>query len=504
MSTTDPEITELLEMCYPSTGVFAKTFMPEAFRSNMSSLHKQMLAAIDGPHKKIAIAAPRGLGKTSTVRAYVMKSILYRDYEFVSYVSNGETVAMLQTENIKAELRSNQQIRKIFGDIAINTDDEGGISSFSKHGWTAFGNTYVIPRGAGQQVRGLLYKSYRPQLIVVDDLEDKETIGNLENRNKLKEWFHSDLEKSVDRYSKKWRIIYIDTLKHGDALLQELLDDPEWHGIRLDLCDDDYNSNVPELFTNDELKIELESHREKGLLHVFYMEYRNLPTSPEIMSFKDSYFKYFDEASLATRKLETVIIMDPAKTAEHHSADTAIVAVSFDLKNGEIFVRDIVRGKMLPDVMYDELFAMRERFNVRSVGIEVTGLNEFIKQPIINEISRRPPGDAFEPVWLHARGGSAEGEKGKTLRIKSLLPYYRRGFIYHNKANCGPLESQLLQFPRGKLLDVADATAYVLEMMSIGDRYFDYPGETPEEIEEEYDDIDYEPALDYSENWLRI
>lgn len=497
----DQELDATLRMCYQHTGIFGKTFQPDAYTASFSPLHKAILEALDGGKRKIAIAAPRGLGKTTMAKTHVMKSILYRDYEFISYVSNSETVAEMQTENIKRELRTNREIKRIFGDVAINTDDPEVDDTFSKRSWVAFGNTFVIPRGAGQQVRGLLYKNYRPQLIIVDDLEKREELENPENRRKLKEWFHSDLEKSVDRYSDKWRIIYIDTLKHHDSLLQELLDSSDWHGIRLDLCDDEYNSLVPDLISTEELKAEAEAHKEKGMLDVFYMEYRNMPVAKETVAFKTEYFKYYSENDLDQKNLESMVIVDPAKTPSIHSADSAIVGISIDYKSGSIYIRDIVHGKMYPDQIYDEMFAMRKRLNAHVVGIEVTGLEEFIRQPILNEMQKRGPMDSFEPVWLKARGGS-EGEKGKILRISSLVPYYRQGYIYHNKANCAVLESQLFSFRRSALLDVADATAYVIEMLELGNRYFQSPEESLEDSEKEFELLEYEPAL--GSEWQRV
>ena len=484
----------LLEMCYTDTGMFAKAFIPEGFSAPYSVLNRQMIAAIDSPHQKIVIAAPRGIGKTTTVLAYMMKGILYRDFQFGLYISKSEKSAVLQTENMKRELKSNPDIRRIFGDIALATDDPDADPDFAKLGWTAFGNTYILPRGSGQQVRGLRYKYSRPDLIVVDDLEDREEMMNPETRLKIKEWFHADLEKCIDRYNNKYKVIYIDTLKHSDSLLQELLDSPDWVSLRLDLCDDEYNSMAPELFSTAELKREAEAHRNRGQLHIFFMEYRNLPTSPEISSFKQAYFKYYEEAALDKTGLENMVLVDLAKTIEIQNAETALVGIGFDAKSGAIYIRDVVHGHLLPDQIYDEMFAMRRRLNARVVGIEITGLNEFIKQPILNEIRRRGPAEMFEPVWLAARGGDKE-QSGKLKRIGSLLPYYRQGFIYHNKTACMALEAQLLAFPRGKLVDVADATAYLVEMLYSGNRYFHGPTADPELPADLYADIDYEPAL---------
>ena len=485
---------ETLELCYKHSSVFNKTFLPDAFNTEYSILHKQILAAIDSGQQKVVIAAPRGLGKTTMAKALVTKAILFREYEFISYVSNSETVAEMQTENIKRELRSNREIKKVFGDIAINVDDPEIDNTFSKRSWVAFGNTFVIPRGAGQQVRGLLFKNYRPQLIIVDDLEKRDEMENPENRRKVKEWFRADLEKSVDRYSKKWRLLYIDTLKHHDSLMQELLDSSDWFTLRLELCDDEYNSYVPAYMSTEEIKAEAEAHRKIGQLDVFYMEYRNLPVSKEDQSFKSEYFRYYDERDLDHKNIENIIIGDPAKTATMQSADSAIVGIGVNYHTGQIYIRDIVHGKMLPDQFYDELFAMRSRLKAHVIGVEVTGLEEFIRQPIENEMQKRGPADTCELVWLKARGG-ADGEKGKILRIRSLVSYYRQGHVFHNPANCTVLETQLTTFPRSKLIDVADATAYIIEMLELGNRYFQSPEEDLADIVDEYEELEYEPAL---------
>jgi hypothetical protein len=46
---------------------------------------------------------------------------------------------------------------------------------------------------------------------------------------------------------------------------------------------------------------------------------------------------------------------------------------------------------------------------------------------------------------------------------------------------CGPIEAQLLSFPRCKRFDAIDAEAYVVELLEHGERYF-------------YSDSDDEPS----------
>ena len=121
-----------------------------------------------------------------------------------------------------------------------------------------------------------------------------------------------------------------------------------------------------------------------------------------------------------------------------------------------------------------------------------SSLEEFIKQPFLNEMNRR--GRFYEFVWLKARGGQNQ-QKGKEGRVAALAPFYRQGFVYHNRQCCADLEAQLLSFPKSRLWDIMDALAYIVEMMEMGGRYFQPPEEL-DDSEAEYDELDYEPAMD--------
>jgi hypothetical protein len=148
--------------------------------------------------------------------------------------------------------------------------------------------------------------------------------------------------------------------------------------------------------------------------------------------------------------------------------------------------------------MYDAMFDMGIRLGAKVLGVEETGLAEFIKQPIKNEMFKRScngKGAFFELIWLKARGGQ-KGEKGKVLRIKELVPYYRQGYMYHNKrcVNTKKLESQLLMFPRSKLWDCMDCLAYIIEMLELGERYF-IPQQNMQDVEAEFDELEYEEPM---------
>ena len=504
---SDREIRDLLIECMRSTRLTAQVFFPERFSSPFAAnIHDIIFDMIDSEERKIAIAAPRGFGKTSIVGlALTARSILFRLSQFVLYVSKSATSAEIQTENLKMELLANQTIKQFFG--PVKPEKEYGFEeSFSKKTWKAL-DTLILPRGSGQQVRGLLYRNARPDRIIIDDLEDPETIQNDDIRLKRKEWFHADLMKCVSRVNKNYQIIYIDTLKHEDSLLEDLLQHPDWSSVRLEACDDEYNSTAPEFMSTEDIKAERDYHREAGMMDVFFREFRNIPISLEDAAFKQEYFKSYTEGineltletpdDKPTKKIKTTnllnfVICDPAKEVKMHNADSAVVGIGVDRSSQNVFVRDIVHGKMYPDEIYTAMFDMLVRLNAWILAVEVTSLHQFISQPIENEMRVR--GVRAQYIELKATGKKEE-------RIAHMVPYYRQGYVYHNASCCSVLESQLLGYPRSKLWDVMDATAYFVKLLDELALYFDPPdSETPGFDEfEELKDLDDKPL---SQSWL--
>ena len=512
----DQDIKKILSQCSISTRMTALTFFPERFSMPFAeNVHGKIFDLIDSDEQKVAIAAPRGWGKTSIVALALMaRWILFRHTGFIVYINKSHDAASLQTENLRRELVTNRSIKAFFGSFKHrDVDNKEFDEVFSKKAWVAF-DTLVWPRGAGQQVRGVLFKNDRPGLIVIDDLEDPEQIVNDEYRRKQYEWLYADVVKSVPRIgemAKNWKIVYIDTLKHEDSVLQKLLDSPEWASVRLEACDDNFQSSAPEFMSNEDVMKEWNQHVTAGQTDVFFRELRNLPISTKDSSFRSEYFHYYnlppdrggkegdlqkyDHEIQQDQNIETVIILDPAKTVKIHSAESAIIGIGIDLNSAKLYIRDIISEKMYPDEIYDAFFGMAQRLGAKVGGIEETSLNEFIKQPFKNEMFRR--GCFLELIWLKARGGMK-----KEHRIKELVPYYRGGYIYHNASCVGirKLEQQLLMFPRSALWDIMDAEAYIIEMLELGERYFS-PKEDINDMESEYRELTYEKII---EEWRAV
>jgi len=211
-------IKDALAVCCYSTKASCKVLFPERFSLPFSSLHDEIFEILDDDSIQLAaIAAPRGFGKTSIVNlAYPAKKILFQEKKFIVQISSTATKAVMDSENLKRELMTNPLITELFGNIKSD--------AFSKESWVTSTGTMVLPRGAGQQVRGILYGHHRPDLIIGDDLENPVDVDNDETRAKMKRWFFADVMNCINRAQNNWKIVVIGTILHEASLLADLLE----------------------------------------------------------------------------------------------------------------------------------------------------------------------------------------------------------------------------------------------------------------------------------------
>lgn len=514
-SERDFEIEEILARSRKDLAFYLRTFLPERFYSEFGhQKHGAMFEALDDRSiQKLLIIGHRGVGKTSVINyGYPSREILMHNIQFgptgeltwneragenfIIPLSATASGAVMQSENLKRELRSNINFKALMGDIR-------GDELFSKECWITSNDIMVFPRGSDQQVRGNIYKNTRPKLIFTDDLEKSEEVKSKEQRKALKEWFYSDVMNSFDRRSNDYRLIVVGTILHEDALLIDLKHDPNWTVIDLPLCDENYKSYWPTFMDDERVENLVEEFRGQGLLDVFYREYMNQAIAAEDAVFRTEYFKHYDEADLFSQlnkdeNVETFILIDPAKTEKVHNAESAIVGVGIDVVHNKIYCRDIVAAHLYPEQIYKEAFDMAERLKAHVIGFEVTGLNEFIVQPMHNEMQRR--GKIYELIELKPRNATGEYEvkgasKGKAARVGAMAAYYRLGQVYHNRAVASKLESQLMQFPRAKKWDVMDCFSYFIQMLEYGGRYFSEELEAAELDELESEEVELEREM---------
>lgn len=495
--------------CYRSLAVFCRTFFPRRFRLPFTRSHHMLMEVLDDRTvSKIVCTAFRGFGKTSIVNIGLMaREILYRDKRFIPYIGKTAKYAEMQTENLKRALISSREVKGVFGSIKtrrVGVMDE----TFSKMSWVASlpGSDYktlILPRGAGQQIQGLLFDNYRPDLFQIDDLEDRELVMNKEWRQKIADWFFGEVTEAVQQAEEndvQSRIIYTDTVKHHDALILKVMEQKDWVSLRIPLCDDDYKTLVPGFISDEKIKEKVEGYRARHQLNVFAREFQCRPVSKEGASFKEDMFLYYNENDEDFVKhkhlLRNILIVDPAKTSNPDACETAFVVWGISSVTNKLYFRKGVGLNLHPDEQYEMAFSIAKTFGIRVIAVEVTGLNEYASHNWMNAAIQR--GLHFQWLWLNSKrlrlreDVGLSGEEGaKAVRVASLIPLYRQGQILHNKEESLSYETQLIQYPRPKKWDICDAAGYITQIMEEHAEYFTplNEGDDPYEYKDEYEGI---------------
>lgn len=501
----DPSELDLFASCKQSTAVFSKTFMPGRFSRPFDPCHLGMFELVDkrpgdvGYRPQKLAAGFRGCGKSSIIGYSVpAKRILFQEVNFIMYIASSHDNAIEKTEALRDWLVGDPIVRYYFGSVKAGTwgkeDSEVQIGSH---------RIRIKPKGADQKLRGALFGDWRPDLVLVDDVEDPDDLDSAEVRVKKKRRFYADVKNLIDRGAElgSWEMIFLGNILHHDSLIVELLQSRFWDKQTYPLCTDEFETLNPNFMSSADCRELYEEYKEACQVDVFFREFLCDPTvRGEDAPFSQKYFKTYDEIPHKARNW-TVAVIDPSRTAKPSSAPTGIVCWTVDAVDNKIYVRDVRQGHWEPEEQYDQLVDIIRSNNVDLLGIEVTGLHEFITHPIKTFLHER--GVRVEILELHARMGVQE--KGKIERVKQLIPWYRQGHVYHNPACCGPLEDQLLAFPFMKNWSLADPFGYINEILEHGEIYlsagYDEYAYDPKVIEAEYAELEkedeWEPLDDF-------
>lgn len=484
---------EILAACYKDVGLYLRTFFPKRFFRPFGPDHRRIFEAYaekdfsELKNRQVIIVAQRGFGKTTLVRGLACHAITFDEARYILFLGANMPNAERSSEAVKNMMINSPVVKKLFGSLK----PENRETDFSKRVWKirlpeAITGTIGVPKGVEAANRGLNYDegelSLRPDFIIPDDLDKDEQQNSDISREGLKDNFMAVVKQLVDRGKldkapdeiKPWRFIYPGTILGADTLLERLMNREDWTTITAPICDENFKARWPEFADDDDVKRLKEEFKDD--MDTFYREFMCLPFDPKLATFKTSYFKYYEELELRKTlgRMVRLLMVDPAKTKKISSADSAIISVAVDPETERIYVLNIVNGKMHPSELYDVIFEEIERWQIQAYGVEVTSLSEFITQPLLEQQLQRGLFPQF--IELHARGKKED-------RVRQMQPYYKKGQVFHNKDTCGPLETQLVMFPKANYWDVMDAFAYLPQMLAECDIYMK---KQEEDVEAQY------------------
>ena len=202
---------------------FIKTYMPHHIDNAIeesSEFRRYIHENIDTlahKYKKLAFFAYRGGAKSTTIsRLYVLWKLAKGETRFTVLISDTIDVAKSNLEFIKTEIEDNKTFAYDFelGKSYVWSEEQVLVQ-------TPVGLVKIKAYGSGKRIRGANFLSFRPDLIILDDIENDENVESKRQRDKLYDWFKKAILKLPDR-KKPYTIIVVGTILHHDSVLSRI------------------------------------------------------------------------------------------------------------------------------------------------------------------------------------------------------------------------------------------------------------------------------------------
>ncbi len=439
--TTQEKIEALIEKFYKDRYLAHDYLFSSRRKDKSPEYHSDILRLFYSPEQYCLAEAFRGGAKSTLAEEYTILSVLFKDFRFALIIGNSYERACERLAAIKHELESNELLIELFGNQVGPTWSADVIVLSNGARIQAF--------GARQSLRGAKHMNDRPDLAVVDDLEDEDMINTELARHKSRRWFDGSLLPALTPTGK---VRMVGTPLHPKSLLEEKRHSANWKSLLVPifyLKDGKEVASWPDRFSMKYINEVKQNYINAGAITEFEQEYMCRAEDKASKPFQETMFKR--EAAPAGY-YATEIMVDPARTVNTKTSARTGYAVWSWIGN-RLLVREAYGAFHKPDEIINEIFNLYEKYNPVTVGVEADGLEEFIMQPLRQEQVKRGISIPLSPQ---------RAPKDKNSFITGLQPFYIAGDVVHI-GHCQDLENELKAFPTGRC-DVPNALAYALKM----------------------------------------
>ncbi|MER2539346.1 MAG: phage terminase large subunit [Azonexus sp.] len=481
----DPiERSKRIAKAFNSFEFFISTYFPHYVRSpHKSELHKYLFVRLpeivaSDKSETDAIAAPRGEAKSTLVsQLFVIWCIVTGRKKYPVIVMDSIDQAYPMLEAIKAELAFNPRLMCDFPEAC------GGGRVWQAATIITANDVKVQVAGSGKKLRGLRHGPYRPDLCVLDDIENDEQVRNPDQRDKLQGWL-SKTVLPLGGAGAKFDVVYIGTILHYDSVLNRTLANPMWRSAKFkallkwpdhmamwerweELLRNDGEATADLFYTANQTVMDagsvvswaarpllaLMKIRARDGHDTFDSEYQNDPVAGDNAPFAKV-------ISFWVSRLNDWIFYgscDPSLGKAGASRDpSALLVGGFNRQTGILDVVEALIKKRLPDRIIEDVIALQRQYKCLVWAIETVQFQEFLRSELVKR-------SAAQGIPVPAR--AVQPHSDKLLRIETLQPHMANGLIRLHPGQT-TLIDQLRHFPKADHDDGPDAL-HMLWMLAV-------------------------------------
>ena len=468
---------------------FGRTYFPHYIRKDkdnkdiplslfQSRLLRTLASILNGKDSFTeCFVAPRGEAKSTWCFIFVMLCIVRCAKRFILYVMDAIHQAAPVIVSIQAELEFNHRLKVDFPSCF-------GVGISWKAGEIITKNSIKVQAfGTNTKMRGIKHGAFRPDMVILDDIENDENVRSPHFRDNLEHWLNASVL-GLGEAGEKCDILYPGTILHTDSVLVRTMNNPAWHTT---ICKSilSYPLNMDLWERWEEI---YRSHSKKQAF-TFYQHNKQAMDKGAIVSWaqkrsllllmelrvkigtraflseqqgepqpRDAIFTNFTYW-VEPKKWTYFGVCDPSLGKAGQGRDPSAILIGGIHKQSDTFILDIIEAKITkrtPSRLIEEIIELQQKYTCVKWGIESVQFQEFFRTQLMAISHKRGIPINALPI---------ASSKDKVMRIESLESPVRDGLIRF-ASNQTVLLEQLRQFPEHIHDDGPDALEMLYTLVS--------------------------------------
>lgn len=363
---------------------------------------------------QLALGLPRGFGKTTLLKLFLLRIILFTQRKFILVICAKGQLA----ENIISDVMDmleEENIRRVFGDWRVGEiKDTQALKKFGFRGR----NITLAAIGAQASLRGLNIKNERPDVIVFDDVQSRECADSEVQSAALESWMVGTAMKT--KSPKACMFLFIANMyPTPHSILRKLKTNPNWIKFIAGGILADGTSLWEELQPIKQLVQEFENDLAMGRPEIFYSEVLNdeHASANSLIDLSKLPPIPYQDGDIAAGNF---IVIDPA--TDKLGADAVSIGY-FEIHSGYPILMQVSEGRYSPGETIEKALTWALTYNCRLIAVEANAYQysllywfEFICR------QRGILGVEAIPVY--------SGHRSKNARILEMFKAYAKGELF--------------------------------------------------------------------------
>jgi predicted phage terminase large subunit-like protein len=424
--------------------------------------HYDMLETYFNDDRMQLLVCPVGFAKSTTLKNYGLFTLLTDSHtKYIIYLTSTKSKVIQQFTSF-TKLLSDPNMQSLY-EYKIIENNKTTITIEDKKGITK----RIYGASSGEGISGTTFEQTRPNLIIIDDLEELDTAKSQERTEETIDWLLTTLKSRLPSTSKgKLRMIGTNLTQNSiiNRVLKNIADKngnnvfEAWNKYLYQALDNEGKSIWEARFSTDSLLLE-----QRHNPFAFASNFMNEPLDTKSSLIKLHDLRYYDEYSKP--KINQVsIYADIAHTAKTTSDYVAIGVVGKSTDN-QYYLLDYILDKISPEQSKHALIGFYLKYkdqNIIRVAYDATSQDYWTEA--VQKIATKEYNISLPIVGIKTN-------KDKVYEFNSIINVFKSNNFFFNEQflNDNEARNQLFLFPNAKHDDFVDMLTHAIKVFEVTD-----------------------------------